>query len=272
MRRHASTLVTLTKSQAHPRVAVITLNDPARLNALTERLGDAWGAVLGDLNVKDFSAVVVTGAGRAFSAGGDLDFLRARALASPGVNAVTMRAFYTRFLSPMRACPLPIVAAVSGPAIGAGAALATAADVRVVSPGSKIGFTFTHLGIHCGMGSSHFLPRVVGVGAAARLLLTGEVVSGVEAAAMGWGVLAGQEEGAALVQAIDIAAKMAAGAPAAVRGITRTLRAAGDVGLSAALEREAAEQAYCYATADFAKGVEAVANKKPATWDWAAAF
>ena len=266
----SSKLVTLTSSPSFPRVAIITLNDPARLNALTEKLGDEWGAIFKSIKLTDFGAVLITGAGRAFSAGGDLDFLRGRAKASPSANSTTMRDFYGLFLNPLRNCALPTIASVSGPAIGAGAALATAADVRIVSSAAKIGFTFPQLGIHCGMGSSFFLPKVVGSNNASRLLLTGEIVNGNEAANMGWGVLVDDstdiEGGSALKGAMEMASKIAAGAPMAIRGMTRTIRRNGDVGLIAALDREAAEQAACYATTDFIKGVEAVATKTKANW------
>jgi len=249
------------------RVAVVTLNDPARLNALTEALGDALGAALRGLDGARAGAVVVAGAGGSFSAGGDLAFLRARAAAEPTANVATMRAFYARFLGPLRGCALPVVAAVEGAAVGAGAALATACDARVVARGARVGFTFAHLGIHCGMGSSYFLPRAVGPEAAARLLLTGDIASGEEMAALGWGALPPSDApGAARAAAVALAARMAAGAPRAVRGMARTLRVAADAGLSAALEREALEQALCYAGADFREGVEAVAAKRRGVW------
>jgi enoyl-CoA hydratase/carnithine racemase len=254
-------LVTVSYPSAFPRVAVLCLNDGARLNALTEDMGDSFGAALSALDYRATGAVVLTGAGRAFSAGGDLAFLRARAAAAPLANASRMRDFYARFLRPLRACRVPVVAAVHGAAIGAGAALATAADVRCVAAGARVGFSFAQLGIHAGMGSTHFLPRAVGPGAAARLLLTGETVGADEAAALGWALRGGADD------ALRLAAAMARGAPAAVRGMTRTLRAAADAGLQAALDREAHEQAACYATEDFRLGLHAVAAKAP-TPDW----
>jgi hypothetical protein len=150
-------------------------------------MGDAFGAALLALDYRATGAVVLTGAGRAFSAGGDLAFLRARAQEAPLANAARMRAFYARFLRPLRACRVPVVAAVHGAAIGAGAALATAADVRCVAAGARVGFSFPQLGIHAGMGSTHFLPRAVGPGAAARLLLTGDAVGDPVGVALGVG-------------------------------------------------------------------------------------
>jgi enoyl-CoA hydratase len=247
------------------RVAIFTLNDPAKLNALTEPLGDAFGAAFASIDARAVGAVVLVGAGRAFSAGGDLDFLRARAAATRAANVATMRSFYARFLGPLRACEVPVVAAVHGAAVGAGACLATAADARVVSADARVGFTFAALGIHCGMGGSYFLPRVVGPGVAATMLLGGALESGAEMARVGWGAPA-PDAASTRAAAIALAARMAAGAPRAVRAMTRTLRDAGDAGLDAALAREAEAQADAYAGPDFARGVEAVATKTAAAW------
>jgi len=129
-------------------------------------------------------AVVLTGAGRAFSAGGDLQFLYDRAKDTPSRNAVIMRRFYEKFLS-VRRLPVPVVAAVNGHAIGAGLALALACDVRVCSAEAKMGITFVGLGLHPGMGSTHFLPRLVGVQQASLLMLTGRLVGAQEALRIG---------------------------------------------------------------------------------------
>ena len=273
----ASPLVT-TELLASRRVCVVTLNDPARLNALTEPMGDAFARALAGLDLASVGAVVLRGAGdKAFSAGGDLEFLRARGAAPRAENVRTMLAFYARFLGPLRGCRVPVVAAVAGAAVGAGACLATAADCRVVASSARIGFTFPALGIHAGMGGTHFLPRVVGPGHAAHLLLSGEIVSGAAAARMGWaqgGEALGGDASAVVAAAVELAAKMAAGAPAAVRAMTRTLRAEGNHGLEEALEREAHAQARNYEGEDFRRGLEAVASKAmaPTQWtQWAAA-
>ena len=147
------------------KVAIITLNDPKRLNALNATMGDEFVSIIHDLiesnDMDGLGAVVLTGSGRAFSAGGDLNFLKDRSNDTPYRNAVIMRRFYERFLS-VRKLPVPVVAAINGPAIGAGLALALACDVRVASKDAKMGITFVGLGLHPGMGSTHFLPRLVG--------------------------------------------------------------------------------------------------------------
>jgi enoyl-CoA hydratase/carnithine racemase len=140
--------------------------------------------------------------------------------------------------------------------------------MRVASASAKLGVTFVGLGLHPGMGCTHTLPRIVGSQTAARLLLTGEVIDGVEAERIGVVAEAvrSDEEAktdgdAAIEQAVALAAKMARQAPVAVRATVRTLRMQVDDGFERALWREADAQAQSYATADLAEGVEAVASK-----------
>ena len=133
------------------------------MNALTEPMGDALTGVVTRLQSDPgVRCAVLTGAGRAFSAGGDLDWLMQRHRDTPENNISVMTKFYKRFLV-MRQIPVPVIAAINGPAIGAGLCLAVGgADVRVASSGAKLGVTFTKLGLHPGMAATHFLPQLVG--------------------------------------------------------------------------------------------------------------
>lgn len=241
------------------RVAILRLSRPSSLNAMTAEMGDAFAEAITELSGRcdEIGAVVVTGAGKAFSAGGDLQFLRDRAEDSAWRNTAVMRRFYERFLS-VRKLPVPTVAAINGPAIGAGLGLALACDVRVASPAAKMGVTFVGLGIHPGMGTSHFLPLAVGEQVAARMMLTGEVVGGEQA--LRERLVASLDEDAEAA-AVEVAAQMAAQAPAAVRSCVRTLRTRQEGGLEAALRREADSQAHCYATADYLEGLRALTAK-----------
>ena len=256
------------------RVAQITLNRPHAMNAMTASMGDAFADTVGQVSEmgEKVGAVVVTGAGRAFSAGGDLDFLRARAADTPSRNAPIMRRFYQRFLS-VRSLPVPVIAAINGPAVGAGLCFALACDVRVAAAETKLGLTFVGLGLHPGMGASHYLPSIVGPQVAAQMMLTGELISGAEAANRGLVAQAvpaaaggGEEnECAVLAAAMSMATRMAEAGPVAVRTCVRTLRNRQDnegLGLEAALWREADAQAQCYASPDLLEGVNAVAEKR----------
>ena len=251
-------LVRVARDDADATVTVVTLNQPDNLNAMTVTMGDEIEAVVADLRSlppSELRAIVLTGAGRAFSAGGDLAFLDARRDDSPTCNAETMRRFYARFLS-IRKLPVPVVACINGPAIGAGLCFAMAADVRVTHDKAKLGFTFVGLGLHPGMGATHTIAL-----AASRMLLTGDIVGGQEALALGLVTVSCADAPAALAEALGIARRIAAQSPLAVRATLRTLRQTADFGLDAALQREADAQAQSYASADYAEGLAAIKAK-----------
>ena len=195
---------------------------------------------------------------------------------TPSRNAPIMRRFYQRFLS-VRSLPVPVIAAINGPAVGAGLCFALACDVRVAAADTKLGLTFVGLGLHPGMGASHFLPSIVGPQVAAQMMLTGELISGSQAADRGLVAEAvpaaaaasegesegGEDECAVLAAAMSMATRMAGAGPVAVRTCVRTLRNRQDnegLGLEAALWREADAQAQCYASPDLLEGVNAEAR------------
>lgn len=209
-------------------------------------------------------AVVITGNGRAFSAGGDLGWLRLRHRDTPSRNSKIMHDFYNKFLR-VRQIPVPVVAAINGPAIGAGLCFAMACDIRVAAAQAKLGFTFVGLGLHPGMGATHLVASVAGYEVANRMLLTGDVITGAEAKDLNLVSKAAAEGDAAVAEAMAIAARIAAQAPAAVRATVRSLRQKQEVGLEQALWREADAQSYGYGTPDFEEGIAAVEQKrKPA--------
>jgi enoyl-CoA hydratase len=206
------------------------------------------------------NALVVTGAGKAFSAGGDFEFLNNRSNDTGMRNSVIMRSFYSKFLR-IRDLPIPVIAAINGPAIGAGLCFALGADLRIASKSAKLGITFVGLGLHPGMGATYFLPRLVGPQVAARLCLTGEVVTGEEAAKLGL-VVEAVEDTEVLPKSLALASRIAEQAPIAVRSCVRSLRMQHDEGLDRALWREADAQSYCYSGVDLKEGVQAVAEKR----------
>lgn len=248
---------------AETGIATVTLNAPSKLNALTVEMGDEFYALVKRIkdDMADVRAIVVTGAGSAFSAGGDLQFLRDRCADTPSRNAAIMRKFYARFLS-VRELPVPVVAAVNGHAIGAGLAFALACDYRVVSEKALLGVTFTQLGLHPGMGSSHFLPRLIGFEAASHMLVSGSKIKGDQAAKLGM-ALHSTAPDAVLPKAVEVAAAVSSASPVAVRGAIRTLRNQQEVGLEQALWREADAQAQCYASSDMVEGLAALTEKRP---------
>jgi len=255
-------------------VAVLTFNDPERLNAMTEAMGQAIARTVAELAGDEaVRAVVLTGAGRAFSAGGDLDMIRRMAdagRADPGgptrdANRDFMGRFYRLYLA-VRELPQPTLAAVNGHAIGAGCCVSLGCDVRIVAREAKLGFNFVQLGIHPGMAATWTLPRLVGPAHAAELLYTGKLVDGEEAARIG---LANRCLPAAdvLADALATARSIAAAAPLAVRGAKRSLTASPGNDLDAQLDVEAAEQARNYESSDLREGLDAVGAKRKPSFD-----
>eukprot|EP00123_Amoebidium_parasiticum_P011969 comp21034_c1_seq1/m.28260 comp21034_c1_seq1/g.28260 ORF comp21034_c1_seq1/g.28260 comp21034_c1_seq1/m.28260 type:complete len:342 (-) comp21034_c1_seq1:191-1216(-) len=242
-------------------VVTMSFNMPDRLNALTVDLGRVFEKKIRTLR-KDSTirAMILTGEGTAFSAGGDLDFLTARASDSMAQNQVMMRRFYDRFLS-VRRCPFPVIAAINGPAIGAGACLSMACDVRMAATGAKIGFNFVNIGIPPGMGGSHFVPLLTNHQVAARLFLTGDILKAEEMQQLG-AVLSVHPPAELLGAALKMARKIAQASPVAVRSVVQTLRLQGDMGLSKDLDREAEQQAIAYASGHVLEGVAAIREKR----------
>jgi len=257
--RHSSDLVKLDMENDN-KVAVITLNNPSKMNALTEPMGDALTSVVENLKSNEnIRAAILTGAGKAFSAGGDLEWLLARHRDTPTNNIRIMQEFYKRFLI-IREVPVPVIAAINGPAIGAGLCLAVGgADVRVAGDGAKLGVTFTKLGLHPGMAATHFLPKLVGPQVAADLLLTGRVVDAKEAVELG---LVSSSSPCALTGALQLADQISQAAPVSVRTLVQTLRRKQEDGLEDAYRMEATAQSLCYPTSDLAEGVKALQEKR----------
>jgi enoyl-CoA hydratase len=250
-----------------PGVAVVTLDDPDRRNAMTVEMGDALQAAAVELRGDaDLRAVVVTGEPPAFSAGGDLGMLEdlARRTREEGFDATeTMREFYARFLT-LRELDVPVIAAVNGHAVGAGLCAALACDLLLVADDAKVGLNFAKLGLHPGMGGSWLLPAAVGRQQAARLLYTGRLISGAEAAEIGMALESLPKEDV-LPAALQLAEEIAEASPVVVRQLKQTLGApAGD--LDAALAREAACQAVNYGTEDLREGLSAGRERRSATF------
>lgn len=248
--------------QKHGKIGIVKFCDPAKLNPLTASMGDRFTELLNhEIDYSEVSALVLSGEGKAFSAGGDLNFLKDRSNDSPSRNAAIMRAFYQRFLGPIRQCPLPIVAAINGHAIGAGLAVALACDLRIAAKSARLGISFVNLGLHPGMGSTFYLPKLVGQQFAARMALTGETVTGEEAARMGM-VLSAEDDDQVLGKALELAERIGSQGPLAVRSTVRTLRMAQDEGLERALWREADAQATCWNSTDLKEGVGSITSKQ----------
>eukprot|EP00612_Vaucheria_litorea_P006510 CAMPEP_0171472340 /NCGR_PEP_ID=MMETSP0946-20130122/1217_1 /TAXON_ID=109269 /ORGANISM="Vaucheria litorea, Strain CCMP2940" /LENGTH=217 /DNA_ID=CAMNT_0012001953 /DNA_START=219 /DNA_END=869 /DNA_ORIENTATION=- len=194
-------------------------------------------------------SLILTGSDPAFSAGGDTSWLLERKNELPENNSKTMLNFYRSYLY-IRSLPVPIIAAIKGPAIGAGLCLALACDIRITGFKSKLGLTFCSLGLHPGMGCTHFLPNIVGSENSKRLLFTADTISGVEALSIGL-VSEAHEQDDVITRAGILAARIAQNSPLAVQQCVKTLRDTENLDLEKILQREADAQAMCYASKDF---------------------
>jgi len=249
-------------------VVTLRFHDPERRNAMTGAMGEAFAERIAELaGDASLRAVVLTGSGSAFSAGGDLGMLDERAeqgQAGPGVARYpirdAMRAFYKLFLS-VRDLPCPSIAAINGHAIGAGLCVALGCDIRLVAHEAKLGLNFTKLGLHPGMAATWTLPRLVGPAVAAELLYSSRLFSGEEAARIG---LANRALPAAEVLAAgqELAGEIAACAPLAVRGVKRALARTGDSSIEDQLTFEASEQAICFESQDALEGIQAARERR----------
>eukprot|EP00545_Synedropsis_sp_CCMP1620_P011615 CAMPEP_0119010228 /NCGR_PEP_ID=MMETSP1176-20130426/4877_1 /TAXON_ID=265551 /ORGANISM="Synedropsis recta cf, Strain CCMP1620" /LENGTH=358 /DNA_ID=CAMNT_0006962855 /DNA_START=122 /DNA_END=1198 /DNA_ORIENTATION=- len=292
------------------KVGTITLESPATYNALTVEMGHEFSQAMRDIQhelsfgkKKDIHAMVLTSAAgtNAFSAGGNFEWLRSLRDDTPiHTNADAMLSFYQSFLCLRDLIPVPVIAALQGPAVGAGAGLALACDLRVAASSSSsggggasssssganknknntsskqrmlLGFTFSRLGIHAGMGVSHLLPQCLGnrAGLVNELLLTGKGLSAQEAYDLGLVnrlVVDGDGDGDAVKEeAYKLAREVASQHPVSVRTMVQTLRGQQDVGLQAALLREAYAQATCYARNDWGAGLDAVEERRDPVFD-----
>lgn len=246
-------------------VAILTLDDPDRRNAMTESMGEALrDAAAGLRDDPGLRAVVLTGAPPAFSAGGDLAMLEdlARRTRDEGYDATGfMREFYARFLS-VRDLPVPVIAAINGHAVGAGLCVALACDLLLVADEAKVGLNFSRLALHPGMGGSWLLPRRIGEQQAAAWLYTGRLVSGTEAADAGM-ALRSLTADEVLPAALDLAEEIAAASPLVVRQLKLSLERSPTATLAEQLDREAAAQSVNYGTADLAEGLTAGRERRP---------
>ncbi|HXP72128.1 MAG TPA: enoyl-CoA hydratase family protein [Candidatus Dormibacteraeota bacterium] len=246
-------------------VATITLNRPERKNPLTfESYAEMRDLFLTMAHANDVKVVVLNGAGENFCSGGDVHEIIGplTKLDMPGLLAFTQMT--GDLVKAMRACPQPIVAAIDGICVGAGAILALASDIRLGTARSKTAFLFTRVGLAgCDMGACAMLPRVIGQGRAAELLYTGRNLTGDEAERWGFfNRLCAPES--LLKDARALAAELAAG-PTFAHGMTkRMLHQEWNMGVDEAIDAEAQAQAICMATNDFHRAYHAfVAKQKP---------
>jgi 2-(1,2-epoxy-1,2-dihydrophenyl)acetyl-CoA isomerase len=260
--------MSLIQTERRGSIEIWTLSRPERLNALPDlEDGDAFAAACAAVNADaGVRCVVITGAGRTFSAGGDLKAMRERRELFAGTGAEIRdryRRVVHRIVSSLYGLEVPLVAAINGPAMGLGCDIAGLADIRIASHDAAFGVPFLKLGILPGDGGAWLLPRNVGYARAAEMLFTGEPIDA--ATAERWGLVNHVVAPEALMsEALSVAGRVAAHAPQALRMAKTLLRQGRDVNFDQMLEMTAAMQALAHMTEDHAEGVAAVLEKRPA--------
>lgn len=245
-------------------VATITLDRPKRLNALTFEVYRELAETFENLDrYEEVRAIVITGRGKGFCSGGDQDDIIKELLGKDMAALVAFTRATGRLIQAMRECKRPIVGAINGIAVGAGAVIACACDLRIVSRDAKFGFIFPKVGL-CGadMGITYLLPRLVGLGHASELLFFGDVIDATHAERIGLVnrlVESGEE---AVRVAAEWAERLAAG-PAFAHSMTKQMiESEHTMPLAAAIEAEAQAQALCMHHIDFGEAHAAFKEKR----------
>jgi enoyl-CoA hydratase/carnithine racemase len=228
-------------------IATVTLNRPEKLNAYTSAMGEelcaAFDRAREDASVR---ALILTGAGRGFCAGVDLEHLRAhhegRGQAAGSAPRLGEERFLRSFPLELLEYPKPVIAAVNGPAIGVGVTMILPCDVRLAADHAKLGLTFAKLGILPGLGSTHLLPRLVGMGHAQELVLSARVLLAPEAAEIGL-VNRALPSDSLLPEAQAMARRMAECPPAVLAAAKRALHFGASATMEQAMRNEEAQRA-----------------------------
>lgn len=260
--------MSLIKEARTEGIVTLTLNQPEKRNPISDvKVVEALAAAIkktdADIGVR---VVILTGAGSAFCAGGDIKQIAAGEGLRDPLPAQTRRNYrhgIQQLPLLFHSIDVPVIAAINGPAIGAGCDLACMCDVRIASENAKFAESFVKLGIVPGDGGAWLFAKIVGAAKAAELILTGEVIDAAEALKIGL-VSRVVPPGDLMNVAMDIAQKIAANPPHAVRMTKRLLRQAQESTLAENLEMSAALQSLAHATKDHEEALNAVIEKRAA--------
>ena len=249
-------------------VARITLNRPERLNALTFEVYDELRNTFRGLDTEpEVRAIVITGAGRAFCTGGDVEDIIGALFERDFEGLLEFTRMTCDLILAIRRCRQPVIAALNGTVAGAGAVIATACDVRIAAESARIAYLFTRVGLSgADMGAAWLLPRIVGMGRAAELLMSGAFIDAAEAHRIG---LYNRvvPDGDAVVAATEFAEELARGPSFALQVTKDALDGEAHMGLAEALEAEARAQAVCMMNRNFREAYEAFVAKRRPSFD-----
>ena len=249
------------KLEYQDNICTLSLNRPQAFNSMDEHMARDFQKALEKLKEDPkIRALIVTGTGKAFCAGADLKMLSNWIKANPPREEKEVFDFYQCFLG-ITELQIPTIAALNGPAIGAGGCLALACDMRIAVQEAKLGFTFIKLGINPGMGSEYFLSRLVGPARTLELLMTGDILTAEEALRIGLvnKVVSSKELNECVTK---FAGKIAAMPASPIRVIKESTYAAMGSTLTDVLRKEAAHQVRFFQTDNPHEGIRAIQEKR----------
>ena len=242
-------------------VCVVTLDYPERRNAMSGPMTAAWRRLMGQLAAdRRVRSVVVTGEGPVFCSGGDTGWIGSDPDASVDQLRHRMKAFYANWLS-VRELSVPVIAALNGPAVGAGACVALAADIRIAARRASFSVPFLRLGMHPGMATTYLLPEVVGLAVAKDLLYSGRTVNSTDMLRLGLvSEVVGDDELTSVATALG--ERVAQNAPVATRLTKAAFANGGPRTMADCIEWEAVAQPVTLATSDLQEGLAAARQKR----------
>ena len=244
------------------RVAILTINRPDKLNALNQQVRDEMLEILAQLeHDAEVGVIVITGAGeKSFIAGADIGEFAGR---TPFDQRYAMRS--PRIFDIMAAFPKPVVAMINGFCLGGGCELAMSCDIRIASDKARFGQPEINLGLIPGGGGTQRLPRLVGVGQAMRLILTGDMIPAAEAKEIGLVEMVVPHE-ELRARTLELANKIAGKSPLTVKVAKEAVRASQKMSIEEGIAYERDLFCLCFSTADKEEGVKAFLEKRPAQW------
>ena len=243
-------------------IGTITLNRPDKLNAFAGTMREEVDVAVKELAADDAVRVlVITGAGRAFCAGADIDYMKELTESGDLAAFSELVDAGRKVVTTIRESDKPVIAAVNGPAAGGGANLALSCDFRIASEKASIGQTFNKIGLHPDWGGTYFLPRLVGVSKALELCMTREMIGAEEAHRLGiFNRVVPHDELAAATR--EFAAMLAAKPPIALALAKRAMYLSDRADLEAMLALEYQNQLHCFKSEDAAEGLNAFLEKR----------
>jgi len=248
-------------------VATVTFNRPDKLNALTFEAYADLRDLLAELPARgDARVLVITGQGRGFCSGGDVEEIIGELLKLDTAELLEFTRMTGSVVKSLRECPLPVIGAINGVAAGAGSVIALACDLRLLARSASFAFLFTRVGLSgADMGSAYLLPRIVGLGRATELLMLGDKIDAQRAYEIGLASALSDDDRLA-ADAAALATRIATG-PAFAYATTKSLLTRElDMSLGSAIELEAVTQALLMHSEDFAEFYEAWSERRKPSW------